>query len=552
MTGSRDEESAEPTRRDPVAAWLAWAGLDGGPTLAQLGVSISALLQEPEGWIRRRVETLRFADDARLERHVALSFALGKELPTANLEGQRYCLVPLGVIEKGKLPLFSVRDESGRKWPVLSRYVRGVIAAEGLLAVARGLHRELLRSALSDEPGLAGSIPSSGLPPDLEDDLYDIAAGSPNVAQPAFARLYEERARVPGAADAYLSRIWRGALMAHPPFRRLAWILAANSPVLVPVPYVAGALHSFELSYDEPLTPSVPVGVVAYLARRAWRTIGGGAKKIVFWGPAVPAPSSNHVRVIPPEGLHITTARFEVSRLGDLIREIAAADETGLFGRAQPVYADRRQWKELDREEGATRRAHLYSRAIPPGTVALARVNLRPIPSSVHRTIWTIALATLAVLVAGRHALDAIHGGSVTVPSGKHPDATTQIAIASAASAATQAAAALLLVGTGLVSLYVTRPGEHTLTSTLLSGLRALGGTCSFLTFAAAASLVGVPASHHVHAFWTLLVAIAAAIVMALTVSLVASTLVARPPNRESPGLVRSLLRRRLEGVPAT
>jgi hypothetical protein len=115
----------------------------------------------------------------------------------------------------------------------------------------------------------------------------------------------------------------------------------------------------------------------------------------------------------------------------------------------------------------------------------------------------------------------------------------------------TQGAAAILLVVPTLLSLYIVRPGEHSLTTRLLGGLRFLGVTCSALTAVAAASLVGTDRNTHIDGLWWWLKWTALAIVIALTFSLVASMLSTRAaPPRGLRGRIQGYIRRRLEGIP--
>ena len=429
-------------------------------------------------WIHRRSESMRFEDANVGSRALHVSFTIPKQCPRFDIDGRAYCCLPISLLRKQKVNLFSLTDEEGIERPLLTRSTRGDIAADGLVRMASALIAKALQS---------------DLPADLEADIRVAARGKPIEAITAMRRMEGESF----VADP-VSAACRALLMGYETFRLVMWSLALNSMILVRIPYQPGAPKTLTAEYDEPLNEVRPGAGLARLVRTGFRTAGLTPKKLWFPARVLPEPSSNHYRVAAPDGLQVSAATLAVGNLES--PSVSSPPRPGAGPSLQQQIGKFDEWKERDRETGAMGGVHLYDRELPEHTVALVRVNLRPTASGTLRAIWLTSAVSLGLLVLAGEHLKALHGGG------------------QAATAAQSASALLLLIPT-LLSVYVARPGEHTFTSELLFGTRILGLVAGGTTLLAACYLVLTDPSRDLGGNWALLLAIAGTVFGLLTVS---------------------------------
>jgi hypothetical protein len=491
---------------------------DSCPDRSDVGASAVTLWLASHRWIHRRAETMRLEDASVGSRSVHISFTVPSTCPAFELGGNSYCCLPVSLLRKQKVNLFSLTDGSGVEYPLISRDTRGIVAAAGLVRIASGMVKAALRPTL---------------PQDVEDDIRKAAEGTPEEAIEAMGRM-ENRPPSPDPVSAAC----RAFLFGSEPFRLALWSLALNTMILVRLPYEPGIMRTMTATYDEPLNEMAPGGGTQRVMRTAVRTIGLSPKKLWFPARVLPRTSSNHYRLTAPDGLQISTATLAVEELESSSpprpenkpgRQLSVQGRIGRFD----------EWEKRDRETGSMGGVHLYDRALPEYRVALIRANLRPTPGGTLRAIWLTAAVSLAMLVVTDVAL-----GSIRMES--------------ESSTAAQGASALLLLIPTLLAAYIARPGEHNFTSELLFGTRLLGLVAGGTTLVAACYLVLSDPHRKLGGNWTTLVVIAAFVFALLTVSYLFNWLMRfpeRPPGTASSRTAKvwfrgwTWLRQRLEGL---
>jgi hypothetical protein len=486
------------------------------PDRSDVGVAAVTLWLASHRWIHRRAETMRLEDAAIGSRSLHISFTIPSRCPSFEVGGDRYCCLPISLLRKQKVNLFSLTDDRGADHPLISRQARGAVAAEGLIRLAAGMVAAALQPAL---------------PIDIENDIRVAAEGGPREAIEAMAHLENK----PPPSDP-VSAACRAFLFGSEAFRLALWSLALNTMILVRVPHEPGAVRTMTATYDEPLNEVAPGGGPARLLRTAARTAGLTPRKLWFPARVLPQPSSNHYQLTAPDGLQISTATLAVEALESpslmtslkVIRRPSVQRQIGKFDK----------WEERDRETGSMRGVHLYDRALPEYRVALIRANLRPNLGAL-RAIWLTSAVSLALLVMTGIALGSIRTEAES-------------------SAAAQGASALLLLIPTLLAAYIARPGEHTFTSELLFGARLLGLMAGGTTLVAACYLVLSDPHRKLGGNWMPLIVVAGGVFAVLTASFFFNWLMHFPEvahRTSSSRLVRwrsgswTWVRKRLEGL---
>ncbi len=213
-----------------------------------------------------------------------------------------------------------------------------------------------------------------------------------------------------------------------------------------------GASGSYEVYYDDwELGDGYPHGFIVRMVKRFVTIIGGSAYHIPIETPYIRNTPSYHLQVRAPEGLE--TRRVE------LLAELCDAE-----GRVvSPIDATTPDCAHLYFSEASVRR---MGKAI----VSL-RVGRRGLLS--YSLVACAAIAAMLWEFADHHA-----------------------AIAAGSADSRAAAVAVLLLVPTLMLLFAIRPGEHSLATQLLSGLRGILAVEALLCVAAAAVLVGVEPFH--------------------------------------------------------
>jgi hypothetical protein len=143
------------------------AGVLITPNQARLGIAMLQLVSDWDAWVHRRVDSFRFAgDDERvLERHQSIDFQLPQVLVDA-CSTPAAIPVPITIVNKWRLPEFSLRDEAGRALPLLARNESTPLAAAMLCSLAHAV--------LNSKPAYTDA--SHQLSPELDALLLKIAA----------------------------------------------------------------------------------------------------------------------------------------------------------------------------------------------------------------------------------------------------------------------------------------------------------------------------------------------------------------------------------------
>jgi hypothetical protein len=454
--------------------------LPGCPGIDEIGLATVLLWLNSPRWIHRRAESMELEDANIGCRALQVSFTVPDDVPSFELDGRKWCCLPVSLLRKHKVDLFCLKDETGRELPLLARRTRGEVAAAGLVRAASGLINAALGSSLSA---------------DLEEDIRSAARARPAEAISVMRRMEG----APPVSDP-VSAASRALLMGYEAFRLLMWSLALNSLVLVRIPYTPGHYQTLSARYDEPLNEMSPGSGFRRMVRAVFRTTGLTPKKLWFPARALASPSSNHYLITAPDGLQISAATLAVEELTPIGTQPAGAPASAAHLSVQERIGVSDTWEERDRETGSLSRIHMYDRELPQHAVALVRINLRPRAGGTLRAIWFTAALAVILLASTDAALGTLRSAT---------DLST----------AAQSASALLLLIPTLLAAYVARPGEHTLTSELLFGTRLLGLAAGATTFAAGAYLVLTDPSRKLGGNWSVLLAIAAAVFAVLSLS---------------------------------
>jgi hypothetical protein len=470
-------------------------GTEGCPEVAEVGLAAVLDWLACHRWIHRRSESMSFENASVGSRTLQIAFTVPSDAPTFRVDQRKFCCLPVSLLRKQKVNLFTMTDEEGIERPLLTRETRGQVAAEGLVRLASAM----LAKSLDRE-----------LPADVESDLRTAAAGKPQEAIEAMRRFKQDAPVV----DPF-SAACRAFLMGYSAFRLAAWSLALNSMILVRVPHSPGALKSLTASYDEPLYEVRPGSGLRRRARNVVRTVGVSPKKLWFPARVLPAPSSNHYGISAPDGAQVSFANLSVQALGPLSEaEVSSNGGSSADANVQQQIGQFDNWEERDRETGALSEVHLYDRQLPEHSVALIRVSLRPAASGTLRAIWLTSAISLGLLVfAGKH-LDTLRSAEIGLT-------------------AAQSASALLLLIPTLLAVYIARPGEHTFTSELLFGTRLLGLVAGGTTLLGTCYLVLTDPQRKLGGNWTVLVVVSAAIFLLLTFSSLVNWCMKYPEREE-------------------
>ena len=305
-----------------------------------LGGAMFVLLDGPEEWIHRRVESARFVDAGSIRRRVSVDL----DLPDAEFRlEERRVLVPLALLEKQPLVDLDVQDENGASLPILN--------ADENAFVSWCLLSRVAQQVLTGMADLQGPVPSHIL-----GDLRTIAGDSTERAEAKLATLED-------GPDPEL----RSALTI-PIFMEYATWLASRFLLIVEV-HDDGRQHRvLKFSYTQPLERA---------SGRRWQRL----RAMLGWTPAqfdadapgVGEAQTYHFEFEAPPGLHIQRAELFTSNLMN------------------------------DQDEGRQRvgrivgpRAHIYAASEDLGVDGIASVWLSPSRPGLLRS----ALATSGIILA--------------------------------------------------------------------------------------------------------------------------------------------------------
>jgi hypothetical protein len=272
------------------------------PRLALAGAELLALLRDWPAWTHRRVEHVTFLEEDFVRRRISVDLTVSARAPRGweGAGGPDARLLPLGLLRKGRLAQFDLRQEGGEAVPLLTSAQNGPVATEVLAAAA-----ELVTGAGSAPDGLRAS-------------LRTIATDDVGAAVEAW------RALGVSGDEADPERDWRETLAADGWFMELALNLARNFLVLACVPASAGQRRVLKLAYVRRLgAEAVPRRVAGVYAVRAARA---QATARLTLSAALTAPGSGRSQPLPrvtarvvalPEGR--TVAWLATDRRGEAV-----------------------------------------------------------------------------------------------------------------------------------------------------------------------------------------------------------------------------------------
>lgn len=299
------------------------------------------MLMQPRLWVNRRVETIEFIDVARLRRHISIDFTIPQRnrIPVTLQTGQALTFVPLSLLNKRTLRNFSVRTETGRALPVLTKEQNSLIGATLLRSIGR-------------------SVIKGNLDPHIERDIDDVVGG--NKAE--WTRGYGNLSTPRGLG----SHAQRKQLWASRSFRTLATDFAQQFVLYVPLAVVPGDRRVLKVEYEEDFHPRKLTLAERFGLRRVYFN---------FLAPSLGAAASYHAEVPSPDELVISSAYlYEIKPDGT---------------------------KELLDKDFVTHRAHVRASDMPRGSTALLSVGFRLRRAGLPVESAVLAGATALILAGG-------------------------------------------------------------------------------------------------------------------------------------------------------
>jgi hypothetical protein len=411
------------------------------------GLMTLVLTQSWSRWVHRRVDHVSFEDLSTVVVRASLDFTLPEDASATvtRPSGRSIVLVPLSLFLKRRMSAFSLRDESERALPALTRQKADRVGAAALWAQAH-----LVRLEVPEE-----LRPPEVIPERIERTFIEIASSRQDIALASRAWLVENRERT-DECDACAA--WRQLLRHSARFKALSRKFADAYLLLTPMPIEDSQRRRvLKLSYETP------------------RLLGGARS-----GPFRESP----------EGSFVRGPRARVRQLATMssLRPYPMYFRTGVVGRSRCYHQEaevptglqltgvqlgvydsqeNRRIGEPDILFGKFRRAHLHITDAPSGAFGVTQLLVRARINNIARTAWLASGVSLVLLIAA------------SVLAIVAPSTLTDIT-------------ALLLVPPAALSAYIARPTEPLVASEVLFGLRLAAATSSGIAFfGAGAAAVG-------------------------------------------------------------
>lgn len=309
-----------------------------------VGVLTAQLMLPWSAWVHRRVERIEFTDEDTLARSMSMDFTIPHWFHARRgtpLGGVARQLVPLGLLRKGALVNFCLRDDTDRALPLLSTSQNRKVSEAIIVTLAREV--------------LQVKVPKA-----IQCDIRRLIDAPPSDADSCIQQLYETQDKASGE---------RSTLRDDALFRALADPLGTNFLALTMLEIGWQERKVIHYSYDELL----------WNEKRALDGLAVGiSTSILVTVPGVGHADSFHSEIEAPEGLQIETrAGFSSYPGGPPL--------------VPPI-----------RKTGGFRRSHIHFGNVQPGAEAIVAVRLTPRPSTIVRSsclaglIGTIILGFLA------------------------------------------------------------------------------------------------------------------------------------------------------------
>jgi hypothetical protein len=408
--------------------------------LRKVGYATLALLERNAQWVHRRVETLTLVDERVARRHISVDFTLPRRMPKSHaVAGQSVYFVPITFLWREPGPMrYDVRDEAGGALPLLNESEHSRIMASMLFQAAE---RRLQKFKL--EPDWPLRVALVQLPFAIWPDSLPSLRALLNPAS-------QEWEDFPGRSDL------RERLREDPAFVNLLCLAAQRNVAVAPLVDCAGQRRVVKLAFEEKLVeqdrPDRPTTWVS----RAKAGSGLWPTQAVIRMPMIGGASSQHVQVLTPPNVELTSATLAGADPADTLHEL-------IFHPTAAARADRFAHTVI----GPANRAHLYRPDAHDVQVGVVQVDLR----AERRGMLTASLVATFLVFA---ALTALAWGML--------DGTL--------AGRSSAASSLVLIAPGLIAAFLVRAGEHAMARRLLRPSRLLLACCALTTFVAAVLLV--------------------------------------------------------------
>ncbi len=259
----------------PPLADPTWAtGLGSGPPTGtvdrELGYFVLYLLQHPDEWIHRRVESIDFVDDITVRRRVSVDFQLPDRNPSAGAPTPLF--IPLTLLQKKPLVGFDLRDENGDTLPLLTHTQSDWLGWSALVVA--------VEMVLDPTP----------LPDPIVGELWEIVHSEAPAATALLPRIFDAN-RAPGPL--------RAQLKANTILVNRTRSLAESFILFVPIFVGKWRRRVVKFSYIEELESDKK--------RFDWRST-----VLDIDVPAVDHTGSYHVETQAPDGIEIVGARLRI------------------------------------------------------------------------------------------------------------------------------------------------------------------------------------------------------------------------------------------------
>lgn len=510
------------------------------------------LITQWDRWVERRVEQVQFVSTSSFGRRHSVDFRMHEEIfgtPPLRWDKKGIHYVPLVLLHKQALRNFDLRDESGAALPMVSRHKNASIGAAALAAWAQTLIHQRLAQQIGHArehggyseqkknkhlPPIARSSELAGpqsirLPFELEELFWRLCSSSyfdadhPLNSERASAKdALREVLVTPYQSERVLDWRWRQegdhwtadprdpwlpVLNRFDLFRQLAADFARLFIMYVPVEYEAGRRRIVKFSYETAFQG--PGFNATRFFREHARGVARRIRAVEDWAegfgrdrerakrewiaPRPPAqgklrPLKLHESLSRSVGWLSRVAVFDVLTVGlggTFHLEFSAPEGT----QVKRATLTARRPKEKKGERRARRfaanveRCHLYLGEHRQGTSGRALVALKPKSSTIIRGAFLASLGTLAMLLFVYFQGDGKSGAG-------------------------RQAVALLLLAPGLLASYTARGSEHSMTTSMVFGLRFFAGVVALCSAIGAALLASDQTSQSLPWEWRGLIAV--------------------------------------------
>ncbi len=370
----------------------------------------TALLSIRE-WIHRRVETVTFIDAHTIRRTTSLDFTVVPTLPRIPTGDGEAVLVPLSYLAKHPVTSLDVRDETGAAVSVLTTEQNGALSAAALVAIA---------AAFVQQPQTPNAVDLDDFDR-LPEAIGEITVAPIPLAEAKYRALETFLAEEVGPEDALAT------LAATPEFLERVATFVSSFVLVAVLPATIGQRRIVKFGYEEPARGQPDE---RGRGERLLDGLGVTPTTIRIPIPAADVATSFHLEIRAPEGVGMTE-----SVLYDAVRQPRSSVP----------------WRRQGR-----RVVHVLAPR-DPGPACEVKVNLRASPGGwLRSSLATVAAVALVMTLSATRL-----GVVVDAPRGQPARPSGDVA-------------ALLLAVVGVVVALIVRPGEHPLTTHMLTWARAV------------------------------------------------------------------------------